>query len=608
MGKKSQKQQPKQPNATTGNHVDTIETTSVLTTASVTVLPVNTTATTPAPAPYKPITDTVSIERLVGLAKDSPPDSALGIVWCHAYEDGYENGRISLLQNLKKKLEDKYEEGREQGIREGKERYYGKGIVRGEYDEHEKWKAEGHGQHCFTAVAFREDAGVQSSPTTANISTSYSTSGIQTSPLATVLHATADHLVQTNSVSIQTSCDIMITQLPLSVLSPSLSVPATSSASQASIGTQTETITSQHVETGRLTRVLDTSQPPVPSKYGKNAKMDSTPKISQTAAIFSSTTLSATVLNQSAPPTAIIALETHPTMADFAQKPEKPPNSNQITEPNPSPCTSCPTDDITRAYASPLTQNDDVLKPKSAPTTNIPASSSHLPASSGPEKSALSRAISESQKPMVFPAPTSVVTALETRSESVESMGIHQKTKKPPFFTQKAKVSDNSKCANDIDTPPAFATIIPAPETPSATARFKKNYQNVEKSPFFTQKPPEPSVSTRFDWADDAESLPISSTVATKYSRDLTCLRSSSSKPFSSLRRRRRNYKNSQHFSNSWSQPRCQHTFWNPHYHSSTLHTPYNISQPPSALLNWDQDPRLADLSAALRALGWIRQ
>ena len=104
MGKKSQKQQPKQPNATTGNHVDTIETTSVLTTASVTVSPVNTTATTPAPAPYKPITDTVSIERLVGLAKDSLPDSALGIVCCHAYEDGYENGRISLLQNLKKEI------------------------------------------------------------------------------------------------------------------------------------------------------------------------------------------------------------------------------------------------------------------------------------------------------------------------------------------------------------------------------------------------------------------------------------------------------------------------------------------------------------------------
>ena len=42
-------------------------------------------------------------------------------------------------------------------------------------------------------------------------------------------------------------------------------------------------------------------------------------------------------------------------------------------------------------------------------------------------------------------------------------------------------------------------------------------------------------ISTHFDWADDAESLPISSTVATKYSHDLTCLRSSSSNPFLSL-------------------------------------------------------------------------
>ena len=47
---------------------------------------------------------------------------------------------------------------------------------------------------------------------------------------------------------------------------------------------------------------------------------------------------------------------------------------------------------------------------------------------------------------------------------------------RPPFFSPLLlrRTMDNSKCANDIDTPPAFATIIPAPETPSATARFKK--------------------------------------------------------------------------------------------------------------------------------------
>jgi hypothetical protein len=98
MGKKIQKQQPKWPNA--ADISDTTETTSTLTTTG--VPPVNTTITSPAPSPYKPITDTISIERLIGLAKDSPPDSALGIVWRRAYKEGYENGQKLLLQNLQK--------------------------------------------------------------------------------------------------------------------------------------------------------------------------------------------------------------------------------------------------------------------------------------------------------------------------------------------------------------------------------------------------------------------------------------------------------------------------------------------------------------------------
>lgn len=42
----------------------------------------------PTPPSYKPITDNTSIECLVGLAKNSPPDSALGIVWQYAFKEG----------------------------------------------------------------------------------------------------------------------------------------------------------------------------------------------------------------------------------------------------------------------------------------------------------------------------------------------------------------------------------------------------------------------------------------------------------------------------------------------------------------------------------------
>jgi len=50
----------------------------------------------PTPAlsspPYEPITDNVSIQRLVKLAQDSPPDSVFRIVWQHAFEQGKEIG------------------------------------------------------------------------------------------------------------------------------------------------------------------------------------------------------------------------------------------------------------------------------------------------------------------------------------------------------------------------------------------------------------------------------------------------------------------------------------------------------------------------------------
>ena len=55
-------------------------------------LPTPSTPAMPAPPPpppsYKPITDDASIEHLIGLTKDSPPNSALGIVWRYVFEEG----------------------------------------------------------------------------------------------------------------------------------------------------------------------------------------------------------------------------------------------------------------------------------------------------------------------------------------------------------------------------------------------------------------------------------------------------------------------------------------------------------------------------------------
>ena len=112
MPKKSSKNSP----AKSGNTVNTA-TVSESTTASPSA---PSPAPVSSPAPYKPITDDISIERLVGLAKDSPPDSALGIVWKHAYNEGYQNGRKEVLQNLGRKLEENFREGEKEGIIKGR--------------------------------------------------------------------------------------------------------------------------------------------------------------------------------------------------------------------------------------------------------------------------------------------------------------------------------------------------------------------------------------------------------------------------------------------------------------------------------------------------------
>jgi len=72
--------------------------------------------------------DNMSIERLVGLAKDSPPDSVLGIVWRYAFEEGkrigYSEGAqmvdgIDINEVLRTGVEKGIEKGIERGIEIG---------------------------------------------------------------------------------------------------------------------------------------------------------------------------------------------------------------------------------------------------------------------------------------------------------------------------------------------------------------------------------------------------------------------------------------------------------------------------------------------------------
>ena len=123
---------------------------------------------------------------------------------------------------------------------------------------------------------------------------------------------------------------------------------------------------------------------------------------------------------------------------------------------------------------------------------------------------------------------------------------------------------------------------------------------------------------TSLNWADDAASLPISSSRTPP--RDLSILRSSSPKPFSSLQRR--NKRSQAHFSQPphkrqlpfTTMPRQTYSrrrFRPPRFSSTSFRssqypncTPYFSS---ALTLNWENDPRLSNLSQALNALGWVR-
>ena len=104
----------------------------------------------------------------------------------------------------------------------------------------------------------------------------------------------------------------------------------------------------------------------------------------------------------------------------------------------------------------------------------------------------------------------------------------HQKIEYLPIYSKKSFNSyapNITKPENNVIQANANPT---APKMHSASANFIENYPKSKKSP----------VLESFNWADDAGALPIIPTLDQHPPRDLSCLRSNSPHPFSSLQRR----------------------------------------------------------------------
>jgi hypothetical protein len=168
------------------------------------------------------------------------------------------------------------------------------------------------------------------------------------------------------------------------------------------------------------------------------------------------------------------------------------------------------------------------------------------------------------------------------------------------------------------------------PMVSSSTQTSSPSHVNVNTQTSVAMDPLSPVLPvSRLDWAEDATSLPILPLLPTPSAprqhppRDFSGLRSLGLNPFGSLQRRSKQFRAcaSSRFHQNIPFSQSSH----PHYRPPPLRSSSSFPKPrispqasknkpfvspPSShtsALDWGQDPRLLDLSRALKALGWIR-
>jgi hypothetical protein len=180
-----------------------------------------------------------------------------------------------------------------------------------------------------------------------------------------------------------------------------------------------------------------------------------------------------------------------------------------------------------------------------------------------------------------------------------------------------------------VSPPPAFYNPAMSPTTPSKPVDAPRPLSTPPSPPIHpssTQLDRKRAVSpppARFDWAEDAASLPTAPSTSL---RDILCLKTGCSQPFVTLRRRTRRrrappriFSSRKIFHSAMpslislisSQPfitRCHPSGIGPG--KPIVIVPFRgapAPAPPAPVLNldWGSNPRLVDLSRALQALGW---
>ena len=138
-------------------------------------------------------------------------------------------------------------------------------------------------------------------------------------------------------------------------------------------------------------------------------------------------------------------------------------------------------------------------------------------------------------------------TQTDSPHTTTTSISVQTNTTTLPIISQARKFVENGVGTSltpivdfSIQTSPGVIHTLPLAtfnnQMELLVQLYIENDQKIESSPISTRKLAEPAVSTCIDWADDANTLPITPTSTfTHPPRDLLCLHSTMPHPFSSL-------------------------------------------------------------------------
>ncbi|KAJ6583103.1 hypothetical protein DFH09DRAFT_1437925 [Mycena vulgaris] len=195
-------------------------------------------------------------------------------------------------------------------------------------------------------------------------------------------------------------------------------------------------------------------------------------------------------------------------------------------------------------------------------------------------------------------------------------------------------------CSEQLQLCALQASLAPPPHSPRSLSVTATQTDTIAITPVVDAAaaaaalvPAHSSTPEPLDWAEDAAclpTLPLQAESPPSTPRDFSALITGSPQPFGSLQRRRRRSPRPPTSSSLQNHSPQKHSICRPQKKStihaaprrktpSYYHLPTSIAfRAPTAFpptdkpasqfpLDWDQDPRLRDLSQALTALGWIR-